>query len=59
MLSCVDIRFPFGILGTDVAGEVVAVGVGVKKFRAGDKVLAMVNPFVSSNNLLRDIKLKV
>lgn len=34
-----------------MAGEVVAVGVGVNKFRAGDKVLAMINPLVSSNHL--------
>ncbi|CAB4291192.1 unnamed protein product [Prunus armeniaca] len=36
-------RFPH-IPGTDVAGEVVQVGPGVKKFKAGDKVVAMVNP---------------
>ncbi|BBH09997.1 Oxidoreductase, zinc-binding dehydrogenase family protein [Prunus dulcis] len=32
-------RFPH-IPGTDVAGEVVQVGPGVKKFKAGDKVVA-------------------
>lgn len=36
-------RFP-NIPGTDVAGEVVKVGPGVKNFKAGDKVVAMVNP---------------
>lgn len=30
-----------------MAGEVVQVGPGVKKFKAGDKVVAMVNPLVS------------
>ena len=34
-------------IGTDVAGEVVQVGLGVKNFKAGDKVVAMVNPLVS------------
>ncbi|XP_068323964.1 chloroplast envelope quinone oxidoreductase homolog [Pyrus communis] len=36
-------RFP-NIPGTDVVGEVVKVGPGVKNFKAGDKVVAMVNP---------------
>lgn len=39
-----------------MAGEVVAVGVGVNKFKAGDKVLAMINPFVSSINYLFNIR---
>lgn len=34
-------------IGTDVAGEVVEVGPEVKNFKAGDKVVAMVNPLVS------------
>jgi NADPH:quinone reductase-like Zn-dependent oxidoreductase len=29
--------------GTDVAGEVADVGSGVKNFKAGDKVVAMLN----------------
>ncbi|XP_022150533.1 chloroplast envelope quinone oxidoreductase homolog [Momordica charantia] len=36
-------KFPY-IPGTDVAGEVVAVGSEVKKFTTGDKVLALLNP---------------
>ncbi|XP_050364020.1 chloroplast envelope quinone oxidoreductase homolog [Argentina anserina] len=36
-------KFPH-IPGTDVAGEVVQVGPEVKNFKAGDKVVAMVNP---------------
>ncbi|CAN1269420.1 Chloroplast envelope quinone oxidoreductase homolog, partial [Linum perenne] len=40
-------RFPH-IPGSDVAGEVVEVGPGVKKFSLGDKVVGMVNHFVSS-----------
>ncbi|KAM5562995.1 chloroplast envelope quinone oxidoreductase [Rosa sericea] len=36
-------KFPH-IPGTDVAGEVVEVGPQVKNFKAGDKVVAMVNP---------------
>ncbi|KAG2672588.1 hypothetical protein I3760_13G048700 [Carya illinoinensis] len=35
-------RFPH-VPGTDVAGEVVEVGPGVKSFKAGDKVVAMLN----------------
>ncbi|OIW01299.1 hypothetical protein TanjilG_10460 [Lupinus angustifolius] len=37
-------KFPH-IPCTDVAGEVVEVGVGVKKFKAGDKVVGFVSPF--------------
>ncbi|KAG9446055.1 hypothetical protein H6P81_012183 [Aristolochia fimbriata] len=37
-------RFPF-IPASDVAGEVVEVGSGVQKFKAGDKVVAMLNSF--------------
>ncbi|KAB1225533.1 hypothetical protein CJ030_MR1G017492 [Morella rubra] len=33
------------IPGTDVAGEIVEVGSGVKNFKAGDKVVAMLNFF--------------
>ena len=33
--------------GTDVAGEVVEVGSGVKNFKAGDKVVAYLRQFVS------------
>ena len=33
--------------GTDIAGEVVEVGSGVKNFKAGDKVVAMLSHFVS------------
>ncbi|KAK9944726.1 hypothetical protein M0R45_010281 [Rubus argutus] len=36
-------KFPH-IPGTDVAGEVVQVGPDVKNFKAGDKVVAIVNP---------------
>lgn len=48
LILVIYVHFLFSILGTDVAGEVVAVGVGVNRFKAGDKVLAMINPFVSS-----------
>ncbi|WCJ37947.1 hypothetical protein M5689_019035 [Euphorbia peplus] len=37
-------RFPY-VPGTDVAGEVIDVGAGVKKFKIGDKVLANLNVF--------------
>jgi NADPH:quinone reductase-like Zn-dependent oxidoreductase len=37
-------KFPF-IPGTDVAGEIVEVGPRVTKFKAGEKVVAMLNPF--------------
>lgn len=33
---------------SDVAGEIVEVGPAVKSFKAGDKVVAMLNPFVST-----------
>ncbi|XVF32121.1 hypothetical protein REPUB_Repub17cG0054700 [Reevesia pubescens] len=35
-------KFPY-IPGTDVAGEVVKVGPGVKNYKAGDKVVAILN----------------
>jgi len=37
-------KFPF-IPGTDVAGEIVEVGPGVTKFKAGEKVVAILNHF--------------
>ncbi|KAF7120972.1 hypothetical protein RHSIM_Rhsim13G0050300 [Rhododendron simsii] len=37
-------KFPY-IPVTDVAGEVVEVGFGVKKFKPGDKVVAYLSPF--------------
>lgn len=37
-------KFPYIPL-TNVAGEVVEVGAGVKNFNVGDKVLTMLNPF--------------
>ncbi|CAK8561082.1 unnamed protein product [Lathyrus sativus] len=37
-------KFPY-IPCTDIAGEVMEVGKGVKKFRAGDKVVGFVSPF--------------
>lgn len=37
-------KFPF-IPATDVAGEVVEVGPGVKNFKSGDKVVAVLNHF--------------
>jgi NADPH:quinone reductase-like Zn-dependent oxidoreductase len=36
------LQFP-DILGRDVAGEVTAIGAGVTKFKAGDKVMGLVN----------------
>lgn len=32
----------------DVAGEVIEAGQGVKKFKEGDKVVALLNYFVSA-----------
>ncbi|WCJ37946.1 Oxidoreductase zinc-binding dehydrogenase family protein [Euphorbia peplus] len=37
-------RFPF-VPATDIAGEVIDVGAGVKKFKIGDKVLSTLNFF--------------
>ncbi|KAG5567220.1 hypothetical protein RHGRI_002694 [Rhododendron griersonianum] len=37
-------KFPFVPSATDVAGEVVTVGSGVKNFRAGDKVVSWISP---------------
>lgn len=37
---------------TDVAGEVVETGAGVKNFKAGDKVVAMLSIFVSVMSLV-------
>ena len=39
---------------SDVAGEVVEVGPGVTNFKAGDKVVAVVNPMVSGCIYLLD-----
>ncbi len=39
--DAMPVQFPF-ILGSDVSGEVVAVGTGVTRFKAGDKVLGFV-----------------
>ena len=36
------LQFP-AILGSDVAGEVIAVGAGVSRFKVGDKILGLVN----------------
>ena len=43
------IKYPF-VLGSDVAGEVVAVGEGVTGFKAGDRVLAMASGTIKSRN---------
>jgi NADPH:quinone reductase-like Zn-dependent oxidoreductase len=45
--------------GTDVAGEVVEVGSGVKNFKAGDKVVAMLNFAVKYSFLLLKKKKKI
>ena len=42
MQKMMPLIFPV-ILGRDVAGEVVAVGAGVKDFHPGDKVLGLIN----------------
>lgn len=44
--------------GTDVAGEVVEVGSEVKNFKAGDKVVAMLNFQVKYSVLLLEKKKK-
>lgn len=35
------------VIGSDITGEVMEVGQSVHKFRPGDKVVAIVNHFVS------------
>ncbi|XP_074318627.1 putative mitochondrial protein AtMg00860 [Silene latifolia] len=37
----------FRLLGTDVAGEVIQAGSAIKRFKAGDKVLALLTPTVA------------
>ncbi|KAG5567223.1 hypothetical protein RHGRI_002697 [Rhododendron griersonianum] len=37
-------KFPFVPSATDVSGEVVTVGSGVKNFKAGDKVVSILSP---------------
>ncbi|OEL31482.1 putative quinone-oxidoreductase-like protein, chloroplastic [Dichanthelium oligosanthes] len=44
------LRLPY-IPVTDVAGVVVVVGSGVHEFKAGDEVVAMLNPFQSGGGL--------
>ncbi|CAH9140653.1 unnamed protein product [Cuscuta epithymum] len=39
-------KFPY-IPATDIAGEVMEIGSGVKNFKAGDKVVAMLSHFES------------
>lgn len=41
-----------GETGADAAGEVIDVGPGVSSFKAGDKVVAMLN-FMVSDGLLK------
>jgi len=43
------IRYPF-VLGSDLAGEVVAVGSGVTEVKVGDRVLAMAAGFAKQRN---------
>jgi NADPH:quinone reductase-like Zn-dependent oxidoreductase len=43
------IKYPF-ILGSDLAGEVVAVGSGVTEVKTGDRVLAMATGFAKQRN---------
>lgn len=38
----------FSRTGTDVAGEIVDVGQGVKNFKAGDRVVALLSHSVST-----------
>lgn len=44
--------YVFVTTATDVAGEVLDVGPGVKNFKIGDKVVSMLNTFVSFSQLL-------
>ncbi len=39
----VRLRFPY-VLGSDIAGEVVSVGVRANKFKAGDPIFAFSDP---------------
>ena len=42
MKDSISLQFPV-ILGRDMAGEVTGVGEGVTRFRAGDKVMGLMN----------------
>ncbi len=42
-------KLKFGILGMELAGEIVEVGTGVTKFKIGDKVWATTQPDRCSN----------